>query len=483
MDTGQAFDAHGTNHAVISNVLQGVAGVGNNVLVFDGSDDRVSVASVASNNFGTGDFSFSLWHNSSVSTKGDIVSKRSGITGTDQGWNVAQGNGGANAVFEICDGVSDVNVVGSVTINDGAWHHLGFVKTSGNIYIYVDGVLDNSNTHSLGSVSNAIPLTIGRNGDGTRHVTASIDDLVITSDEITSGEFTSLYASGQGVNPTTILDNIVHYFDMNEDAYSASIDDQGSADIDGNLLGFHSVNQADDLSGNNDHAIQSTSVDQPNINESDFTERVIEFNGSSHNLNWTQAMLAMASDDEGGIFIAVTEEDITPASNSNFWSFGDNNGNTYITLQRQTDGKIQVHAAQSGALQFAFKTNASWGTAGEPMLIGVIHTGVEAELWINGTHITDITWSNETDKTFWLSSASGLDAARIMCRNWNSSGDASHMEGKVLAFEAWSGGDIIDADREYIEGRIAHQIDSQYSDSTIKDALPSGHTFKSNAPT
>jgi hypothetical protein len=50
-------------------------------------------------------------------------------------------------------------------INDGAWHVLRCVRTASSVSLYVDGELRKSHQGSVGTIDNALPMTIGGKPD------------------------------------------------------------------------------------------------------------------------------------------------------------------------------------------------------------------------------------------------------------------------------------------------------------------------------
>ncbi|MFY0688372.1 MAG: BspA family leucine-rich repeat surface protein, partial [Cyclobacteriaceae bacterium] len=120
-----------------------------NVLSFSG-DDYVVIPNHDDFNFGTGDFTLDFWMKTSA-TNVALISKR--VSGN--WWRIA--TSGANLFFEITGGLA---VTGTITINDGQWHHVIAKRTAGTGYIYVDGVLDNSGSLS-GDVNNTDAVELG----------------------------------------------------------------------------------------------------------------------------------------------------------------------------------------------------------------------------------------------------------------------------------------------------------------------------------
>ncbi|HHE39040.1 MAG TPA: LamG domain-containing protein, partial [Candidatus Cloacimonetes bacterium] len=146
-------------------------GTGGYCLDYDGTDDYVEVPDSPTLNLGTGDFTISLWVNSSLSNDGVLIEKiwdaRSSSGGN--GWAIQLLSTGRFR-FSIADTYgetpTDFNSIAGNNWNDGSWHHLSIVvDRSSNVNFYIDGNADRTGDVSSesGSLSNDYPLLIGIN--------------------------------------------------------------------------------------------------------------------------------------------------------------------------------------------------------------------------------------------------------------------------------------------------------------------------------
>jgi ureidoglycolate hydrolase len=98
----------------------------------------------------------------------------------------------------IYSGASNYSVQATTNIRDGFWHHVMLVYTpSTSLNIYVDGVLEGSNTTSIpASINNATQnFEIGRFGSGTFQVLGNIDEVAVwDSDQNTNAS--TIYNGG-----------------------------------------------------------------------------------------------------------------------------------------------------------------------------------------------------------------------------------------------------------------------------------------------
>lgn len=149
-------------------------------LEFDGTDDYVAVADVASLDFGTSDFTISAWVYSNGyfnqgSAWNSIVSKGA-LSGTPTefyGFFIDSSN---KINFVIID--DNYNIIGP-DISNG-WHHLVGYRSGNNTYLYVDGAYIGTSVVS-GSVGGVDSFYVGRDGGLVRPFNGSIDEVRISS--------------------------------------------------------------------------------------------------------------------------------------------------------------------------------------------------------------------------------------------------------------------------------------------------------------
>jgi hypothetical protein len=128
---------------------------------FDGSGDYLSVPDNAVFDYGTGSLTVEAWIYTGIKTDyQNIIGSFDGFVG----WYIHTNSGGT-----ITYGLSaSLPYTGSRQVCDNAWHHVAMVRNgSTNLRLYVDGVLDNSQTDGtnvvtatevrIGSLSGALP--------------------------------------------------------------------------------------------------------------------------------------------------------------------------------------------------------------------------------------------------------------------------------------------------------------------------------------
>ena len=138
-------------------------------MVFDGLNDFVLVEDNDELDFSSEDFTVSTWIKTSDTPSGGdypiIISKEHGA-GARYGYvlfiDPAAAGNEKQAAFLISSNGQFVVVLSTTAINDGNWHHIAGIKTGSGIEIIVDGVSEGTNAHNLGTLSNDLPLSIGR---------------------------------------------------------------------------------------------------------------------------------------------------------------------------------------------------------------------------------------------------------------------------------------------------------------------------------
>lgn len=170
---------------------------------FDGVDDRVSISSLASLLDGTATLSY--WQ---LTT--DL--------GTDQPWTSpgltgVEETGGSDDVFwgwinsagQVSVGAGDSDKAFSTTrVDDGNWHHIVLSRdaTSGEVRVYVDGVLEDTQTGDTGIIGNTFDsLGVIRDTNSTDdYLAAIVDEVVIFDEVLTDQSVQTIYANQQAGN-------------------------------------------------------------------------------------------------------------------------------------------------------------------------------------------------------------------------------------------------------------------------------------------
>jgi hypothetical protein len=152
----------------------GATGKINYSLSFDGIDDYI----VGTDLDPFDDFSATAWFKTSASGSIQrIVDKDGG--GSNDYWTVYMTSTGTIQTDLRNGAGATTNVTTTKTFNDGNWHHLAYVRSGTNIYLYVDGLVAASGTKTAFTFNNAVSLGIGNASSpvGGQYFKGQIDDV------------------------------------------------------------------------------------------------------------------------------------------------------------------------------------------------------------------------------------------------------------------------------------------------------------------
>ena len=159
-----ATDSSGNNNVgVLYNgpSWQPFGGQVDGALEFDGIDDYVTIAESSDFKFGTGDFSMGAWVKTSATTKSYIIDNYHGTVG-EVGCQMVM-NADGTVYFEVHGGTL-LQITSTVTINDGAWHHVfGSADRDSSMNLYIDGASAATGGTNSDKIDNSNPVLIGVN--------------------------------------------------------------------------------------------------------------------------------------------------------------------------------------------------------------------------------------------------------------------------------------------------------------------------------
>lgn len=145
----------GNNHALtVTGATHGIQG-----RTFDGTDDRIVIPNSSSLQFGTGDFSYTIW-----ATKGTqltdfpcLIGRHDNISEVIQIYE--NGDSGAVSAYMNIGGV--IKEAGLGTISKNIFYHFAVVKTNDTLFAYRGATLINQTAHTYGNTDKAVDWLIG----------------------------------------------------------------------------------------------------------------------------------------------------------------------------------------------------------------------------------------------------------------------------------------------------------------------------------
>ncbi len=193
-------------------------GVSGAALSFSGAS-AATASNTTLGNFGTGDFSLSLWVKY-TGAGGYLLSKRPNVSGYCSFFNLGVSS---IAGLEVCSDTSGTNylaVSGAKVINNGVWHHLAAVRVGPTISLYVDGAMDATKTGSgTATLSGTTPLFLG--GNPNNYFNGLMDEVRVYNRALTPGEISSLAASAPSASAANEL---LSYWNCNEGSGTVASD-------------------------------------------------------------------------------------------------------------------------------------------------------------------------------------------------------------------------------------------------------------------
>jgi len=188
---GIAQDSSGNEH---SGTLHGdpswqpAGGKVGGALKFDGDGDYVEISDEPDFDL-TGQITVAAWIKARAFDKG----RQAIVTKGGSAWRLHRNLKTDNIRFNITYGYVP-SAVGKVNVNDGQWHHVAGAYDGAKVYLYVDGVLDNSAKASGSIETNDQPVCIGENAEQTgRYWNGLIDDVRIYNYALSHDEIVALY--------------------------------------------------------------------------------------------------------------------------------------------------------------------------------------------------------------------------------------------------------------------------------------------------
>ena len=184
------FTATATNGASISTIQSKFGG---SSVLFDGTNDYVSIPTSNFNTFGSSNFTVELFFRSNQNNQQycSFISDEGGISsGLTILLNIASSSDGKIGVWQTgcVTGLTSTNG----GYNDNNWHHIAYVRNGSIATIYVDGINQASTTVSGNPSTPAGAFIIGASTGLSRYYNGYIDEMRITNGIARyTGNFTS----------------------------------------------------------------------------------------------------------------------------------------------------------------------------------------------------------------------------------------------------------------------------------------------------
>lgn len=214
-NTGNGYTAQNNGADTINGLL------GNGFEFISGNSDFINSTWVDDSR------AITFWINT-TQTSGGVAGQRYDTTESDGDWNFQLNSGNAQLVFYECSGgACDIIATGGA-INDGSWHFITLVANNSNnkIEIWIDGALSAAESGDVpydgGSFGSGLTgnnsFQLGRFGEGGwTYFTGMIDEVGIWNATLNGSFISTLYNSGNGLDPVTAgyTGNLEVYYNFN----------------------------------------------------------------------------------------------------------------------------------------------------------------------------------------------------------------------------------------------------------------------------
>jgi len=302
---------------------------------FDGEDDYILAPDSSSLSFSAGsNFTFSVWVKTSICQTSGSKFLEKKLVWPDIELQCYSSDNKSQFRVRDSNGIQP-SATGTTLINDNQWHHLVGVKDGNNIYLYVDGSLEASDSASFTGHWNDGDVRVGTSIDGgSRNVDGTIDEVRIYNRALNSSEIWMHYQSEfQKYNSTEwrFYNNVTNLTDGTYTYYGWANDTAGN-------------------SNSSETRTLTVDITPPAINFTSLTPG----NNSFRNLDWAYINVSVNDSSQTSSFIDWNHSLV------GYWNFNENSGNTaYDFTSYGNNGTLKPWSAEKwvsgqvgNALQF-----------------------------------------------------------------------------------------------------------------------------------
>lgn len=310
--------------------------------------------------------------------------------------------------------------------SDNTWYHVAVVQDGVLPVVYIDGsaptqstLVSTDTTAFLGDLTGLDVSTVGalRYLSSTSLYFAGLIDEVsyFSGVALNASQVSDIYNSGTPTDLTS--DSPAGWWRMgdNDGGTGTTVTDQGSGGNNATLTNGPTFSS--DVAGAPLAELTNTYS--------------VDFDGTNDYMSADGAASA-ASGFTGGTWMAwVAPDDATPNIGNTIISFGDDDANSYLSIEisgiSQTD--ISATCLNAGTQQWTIKkTNIGWSDT-DWHHVAIVHNGTDAIIYVDGVSI-GATYTLSTDKTVWHSGIAGLDKFTVGAQIKNG-GESLRFNGKI----------------------------------------------------
>lgn len=196
--SGNLLDAAGSNTLTDHASTGTGSGIINTGRTFNGSTQYFDVASNASLDVGTSDFSIQVWMNLTSFTGDPYIISKQASGAPYNGYGMFAQDISFKIGFETSDGTYQFDS-STTTVSAGVWTHIIITRSGANLAFYLNGAAaGTSSSARSGSLDTTANFNIGSFA-GSQTFNGNLDEIALWKRQLSSGEVTSLYNSGAGL--------------------------------------------------------------------------------------------------------------------------------------------------------------------------------------------------------------------------------------------------------------------------------------------
>jgi hypothetical protein len=191
IDSLNSFNGTATNANVFSH---GSPGIINTSANFTGAYDIYATPTIS----GTGDISMSYWFNATAMTGFDYHAVQTSAGGNNR--NVFTSGTELTWASRTSTGTQTyTSTPFTLADNGNRWYHIVVIENSTGLFMYINGVLNNSYVASYTKRSFNADIRVGSLSGGSQSFEGFIDEFAVYNRSLTSSEILALYNSGDGL--------------------------------------------------------------------------------------------------------------------------------------------------------------------------------------------------------------------------------------------------------------------------------------------
>ena len=222
-----------SNYRSILNA-QGSSFASTNSFTFDGQSDYVDCGSFSA--YDNSDFSVSIWLKKTTSGLEYVISNSSATS--KAGFDIIINSLNVNFSRRTRTKQATTGYI-NIGFSYNTWHNLvgTYNDTTGDLKLYLNGVLKNTSATSADVNATSADLRIGCSSDNSLFFQGGIDEVSLFNTELSQSDVTTIYNSGVPNNLNDLSNPPLSWWRMGEEAnYSGgtwTLTDQGSGGNDG----------------------------------------------------------------------------------------------------------------------------------------------------------------------------------------------------------------------------------------------------------